>query len=63
MIISTQTGYTHDKVRYSLRALENENLIDSRGQGAIITEESNIFLDKVDAEVDKINQNIIDMKR
>ena len=35
--MSNETGYPHHKVRYSLRVLEEENLIEPSSQGAITT--------------------------
>jgi predicted transcriptional regulator len=62
--MSNETGYPHHKVRYSLRVLEEENLIEPSSQGAITTERTEEFVeeldDKVDAIIDKLNEMKID---
>ncbi|MDY6818266.1 MAG: hypothetical protein SVG88_06350 [Halobacteriales archaeon] len=53
--MSNETGYPHHKVRYSLRVLEEENLIEPSSQGAITTEETQEFVDDLD---NKLNETI-----
>ncbi|MFB6080871.1 MAG: hypothetical protein ABEJ81_07735 [Haloferacaceae archaeon] len=53
--MSNETGYPHHKVRYSLRVLEEENLIEPSSQGAITTDRTAEFVDELD---DKIDQTI-----
>jgi len=52
--MSNETGYPHHKVRYSLRVLEEENLIEPSSQGAITTERTQEFVDELDGKVDEI---------
>jgi Uncharacterized protein conserved in archaea len=50
--MSDETGYPHHKVRYSLRVLEEENLIEPSSQGAITTEDTTEFVDDLDSKID-----------
>ncbi|SNR32392.1 hypothetical protein [Halorubrum vacuolatum] len=62
--MSNETGYPHHKVRYSLRVLEEENLIEPSSQGAITTERTHEFVDelgeKLDQTVEKLGTMRID---
>jgi predicted transcriptional regulator/tRNA A-37 threonylcarbamoyl transferase component Bud32 len=49
--ISDDLGYPHPKARYSMRVLEEEGLIKSTRQGAVIT-------DNASDEIEKYNQNL-----
>jgi predicted transcriptional regulator len=60
--MSNETGYAHHKVRYSLRILEEENLIDPSSQGAITTEQTNEFVEKLDTRLDEVESKLIEMK-
>ena len=60
--MSNETGYPHHKVRYSLRVLEEENLIEPSSQGAITTESTQVFVDDLDEKVDVIVDQLQDMK-
>ena len=60
--MSNETGYPHHKVRYSLRVLEEENLIEPSSQGAITTESTQAFVDDLDAKVDTIVDQLEEMK-
>lgn len=60
--MSNETGYPHHKVRYSLRVLEEENLIEPSSQGAITTEETNAFIEDLDEKVDEIIGKLEKMK-
>jgi predicted transcriptional regulator len=60
--MSNETGYPHHKVRYSLRVLEEENLIEPSSQGAITTERTEEFVDELDEKLDDIVQKLGSMK-
>jgi len=60
--MSNETGYPHHKVRYSLRVLEEENLIEPSSQGAITTEETHDFVDDLDGKLDHIVDKLDGMK-
>lgn len=60
--MSNETGYPHHKVRYSLRVLEEENLIEPSSQGAITTEKTNEFLNDLDRKIDKVIGTLEEMK-
>ena len=60
--MSNETGYPHHKVRYSLRVLEEENLIEPSSQGAITTERTSEFVADLDGKVDEIIAKLETMK-
>ena len=60
--MSNETGYPHHKVRYSLRVLEEENLIEPSSQGAITTERTVEFVDELDEKLDEIIDKIGGMR-
>ncbi|AFK18857.1 hypothetical protein E6P09_08725 [Haloferax mediterranei ATCC 33500] len=60
--MSNETGYPHHKVRYSLRVLEEENLIEPSSQGAITTERTQEFVDELDDKLDEIVNKLESMK-
>ena len=60
--MSNETGYPHHKVRYSLRVLEEENLIEPSSQGAITTERTESFVNDLDAKLDGIVGKLEEMK-
>jgi predicted transcriptional regulator len=60
--MSNETGYPHHKVRYSLRVLEEENLIEPSSQGAITTEDTADFVDDLDGKIDEIVEKLDGMK-
>ena len=60
--MSNETGYPHHKVRYSLRVLEEENLIEPSSQGAITTEQTSEFVGDLDEKIDHIIDKLDDMK-
>lgn len=60
--LSNEIGYPHHKVRYSLRVLEEENLIEPTDQGAIITDQTSEFMHHLDTKVDNIRDTLDEMK-
>ena len=60
--MSNETGYPHHKVRYSLRVLEEENLIEPSSQGAITTEDTAEFVNDLDSDLDEIVEKLEGMK-
>jgi predicted transcriptional regulator len=60
--MSNETGYPHHKVRYSLRVLEEENLIEPSSQGAITTDRTMEFVDDLDGKVNDIVTKLDSMK-
>ncbi|WP_137286951.1 hypothetical protein [Halorussus salinisoli] len=60
--MSNETGYPHHKVRYSLRVLEEENLIEPSSQGAITTERTEEFVAELDGKIDEISDKLDEMK-
>lgn len=60
--MSNETGYPHHKVRYSLRVLEEENLIEPSSQGATTTERTREFVDELDDKLDDIVGSLREMR-
>ncbi len=60
--MSNETGYPHHKVRYSLRVLEEENLIEPSSQGAITTERTEEFVSELDGKLDETIGTLEGMK-
>ncbi len=60
--MSNETGYPHHKVRYSLRVLEEENLIEPSSQGAITTERTEEFVSELDGKIDETTAKLEEMK-
>ncbi|MFB6254209.1 MAG: hypothetical protein ABEI06_06350 [Halobacteriaceae archaeon] len=49
--MSNETGYPHHKVRYSLRVLQEEDLIEPSSQGAITTDRTQEFVEELDEKL------------
>lgn len=60
--LSDQGGYEHHKVRYSLRVLEEEGLIEPSEQGAIMTERANEFVSELDDRLTTLADRLNAMK-
>lgn len=60
--MSNETGYRHHKVRYSLRVLEEENLIEPTSNGAVTTDQTSEFVDEVDANLETVTEKLDRMK-
>ncbi len=60
--MSNETGYPHHKVRYSLRVLEEEDLIEPSSQGAITTDHTREFISELDEKIDDTVETLSDMK-
>jgi predicted transcriptional regulator len=60
--MSNETGYPHHKVRYSLRVLEEENLIEPSSQGAITTDHTSEFVGDLDEKLDGIVDKLRSMR-
>jgi predicted transcriptional regulator len=60
--MSNETGYPHHKIRYSLRVLEEEGLIEPSSQGAITTDQTSAFVDELDGRIDAVSNTLDDMK-
>lgn len=61
---SNELGYPHHKVRYSLRVLEEADLIKPTSRGATTTDRAKGFIDalddRLDAQIDKLESIKID---
>jgi len=60
--MSNETGYPHHKIRYSLRVLEEEELIEPSSQGAISTESTEEFLEDLDGKLAEMASRIEEMQ-
>lgn len=61
--LSEKTGFPHHKVRYSLRILEKEKLIEPSPKGAITTDEINRFLNEFGDSLEKMVKMLTEMKK
>ncbi|GAA0457710.1 hypothetical protein GCM10008985_12320 [Halococcus dombrowskii] len=59
---SNETGYAHHKIRYSLRVLEKESLIEPTSQGATTTDQTSGFVDELDGRIDAVSTKLAEMK-
>ena len=60
--MSNELGYDHHEIRYSLRILEEENLIEPTQQGAITTDETESFIENLDEQIDDVRTRLAAMK-
>ena len=60
--MSNETGYAHHKIRYSLRVLEEESLIEPSSQGATTTDQTSGFVDELDGRIDAVSTKLAEMK-
>jgi predicted transcriptional regulator len=60
--MSNETGYPHHKIRYSLRVLEEESLIEPTSQGATTTDQTSQFVDDLDGRIDAVSSKLNNMK-
>jgi predicted transcriptional regulator len=61
--LSEITKYPQHMVRYSLRILEQDGLIEPSPQGAITTEKVNITINLLKTTLDKISKTAVDLKK
>jgi predicted transcriptional regulator len=60
--MSNESGYDHHEIRYSLRVLEEESLIEPTQQGASTTDETVSFIENFDGQIDDIRTRLTAMK-
>jgi predicted transcriptional regulator len=60
--MSNETGYAHHKIRYSLRVLEEESLIEPTSQGATTTDQTSGFVGELDGRIDAVSTKLAEMK-
>jgi predicted transcriptional regulator len=61
--LSELTGYPQHMVRYSLRILEQDGLIEPSPQGAVTTEEVNKTMDLLKRTLDNISKTAGELKK
>ncbi len=61
--LAEETDIPSHKVRYSLRVLEHEGLIAASAPGAITTELTGPFLDKLDAMIENLVKGATNLKK
>ena len=62
MKMSSKTEYSEHRVRYSLRVLEENNLIKPTTQGAVTTDQASDFVESLDNELDVLANKLQAMK-
>lgn len=60
--MSTETGYPRHKVRYSLRVLEAENLVEPTNQGATTTNQTSEYVGGFDENIIRLTDQLNGMK-
>lgn len=60
--MSNATGYEHHKVRYSLRMLEEEDLIEPTSQGATTTDQTTEFVNELGENINEVSDKLDGMK-
>lgn len=60
--MSNQSGYAHHEVRYSLRKLEEADLIDPSQQGAVTTTQTTPFIETLGEQIDDIRTRVTAME-
>ena len=60
--MSNETGYRHHKIRYSLRVLEEEDLIEPTSHGAVTTDQTSEYVDQIDGTVENVTDKLDGMK-
>ena len=60
--LSNEGGYEHHKVRYSLRVLEEDGIIEPSQQGAITTERTDEFVSDLDERLATLIDRLDAMK-
>ncbi|WP_266083017.1 hypothetical protein [Haladaptatus caseinilyticus] len=60
--MANELGYDHHEIRYSLRILEDENLIEPTQQGAITTDETEPFVENLDEQIEGVRTRLAAMK-
>ena len=61
--LAEETKIPSHKVRYSLRVLEQEGLIEASAPGAVTTGETAAFLRELDAMIESLARRAEDLKR
>lgn len=61
-MLSNETGYPRHKVRYSLRVLEQDGLIEPSKRGAVTTDETEAFVRNLGEDVDRVVDRLTDMR-
>ena len=56
--MSNETGHKHHEVRYSLRVLEEKQLIEPTNNGAIATEQTDEYVADLDEKIDAVNDKL-----
>jgi predicted transcriptional regulator len=62
MKMSEETGIPNHRVRYSLRVLENENLIIPSTSGAVATEEAREFVRGIESVITRLTEKMNEIK-
>jgi predicted transcriptional regulator len=60
--LAQQTDYPHHKIRYSLRILEEQGLIEPTSTGAVPTDQADEFVATLHNRLDELTARIEDMK-
>ena len=60
--LSKRTDYAHHKVRYTLRVLEEEGLVEPTNSGAVALKETEEFIEDMNGDIDDLVEMLRKMK-
>ncbi|SIR86869.1 Predicted transcriptional regulator [Haladaptatus litoreus] len=60
--MSNESDHARHEIRYSLRKLEEANLINPTKQGAVSTDQTPSFIENLDEQLDKMQARIAAMR-
>ena len=61
--LAEETDIPSHKVRYSLRILEQEGLMKASAPGAVTTEQTGLFLEKLDGMIEELSRRSEELKK
>ena len=61
--LAEETNIPSHKVRYSLRVLEQEGLIKASAPGAVTTEQTGLFLEKLEGMIEDLSRRSEELKK
>lgn len=60
--LSDETGYAHHEVRYSLRVLEDNGVVEPTRQGAVTTDRAAEYFGEVNDTIDEAIERVDEMR-
>lgn len=60
--IASETEYAHHEVRYSLRRLQDNSVIEPSPQGADTTDKTDQYITDLNDDIDSLNEQLMALK-